>query len=44
MLVPYLGRAHDDLANHSGKRGTFYSRRSWFVELWIRGRYVGIAR
>lgn len=44
MLVPYAGRATDDLARYSGKRGTINSRRSWFMELWFRGRYVGIAR
>ena len=43
-LVPYAGRAHDDLARHSGIRRAAYSARSWFVEVWLRGRYLGIAR
>ena len=44
MLVPYRGRATDDLANYSGIRRAAYSRRSWFAEVWLRGRYIGIAR
>ena len=44
MLTTYRGRATDGLARFTGKRGAVDSRRSWFVELWVRGRYVGIAR
>lgn len=44
MLTPYLGRARDDLAKHSGIRKARYSDRAWFAEAWLRGRYVGICR
>lgn len=46
MLVPYAGRsdANDRLARHTGIRRARHSSRAWFVEVWLRGRYVGIAR
>lgn len=45
-LCFYAGnsRATEDMSRNTGIRRGRYSHRSWFVELWLRGRYVGVCR
>jgi hypothetical protein len=44
MLVPYAGQNRTDLSRHTGLRRARYSSTSWFLEVWLHGRYIGIAR
>ncbi len=42
-MVIYRGRS-DIKPERSRPRAGVISRRAWFVEFWLRGRYVGLAR
>jgi hypothetical protein len=42
-MVVYRGRSAIE-PTRSLPRGAVWSRRSWFIELWFRGQYLGLAR
>lgn len=42
-MVIYRGRSEIEPRRSLPRLGVI-SRRSWFAELWLRGRYIGLAR